>query len=1220
MFKLIKKKIEAYLVDKIENDYTLLNKNPKLMLKLCETHPELARYAEGKAATLELFELVLNKSDDKEKTMRELLWDCDSFSNNPECVKLAVETNGDFLRYARGKGFTLENFLLATNHPDESKRLNAEEQFEYMHFDLWETPKSEVKKLVEYDGRFLCCVNEEKVTPELIKMAFNNPDTKKRPKVSRLYGIRSNEKNLKELIKIDAIYYIYSQCEDKKGELLKLALSQKDPEKALTYDRIPEEFVFRLPYSRVKELIEIDKRWIKVTSISTLPKDVLISALKDDELHIVPEQSDISYFDNDILDVLLENAKNGKYKLSDIETMLRSNLNSKFINSNFFKEMSKEVCEKLGIDINFFNYHITRSLRLNDEFLNTIRLEFLGPRFHKLYEKNGYEKLYVLAMYPEIQDVIISIGSPKKEDGTIDLELGDKKLELLSKMLEKSIVGKDNKEHKEWTVYYNQILSSFHSNPKLYDYMAEHINELDSELLERLVTHSLGKHKFEITSIEDLRNYEQIRNSWIEESLKSNTPKIVKEAVLEKIFGISYETAENLYKSYIVGIKKSPELFPKDIVDFYSTLDIIFTEDNLDILKKAAQNIKRKEDLTEIDFVHFRTILRSIYVDKYNETLFTTEGKKEDEIYSGVKMFKAAGENGDKPFNISLHSLGAYLTDLNPTGSQFSFKENWNRPKMSYHGICTSYVGNNNMGIAPVKFAILGFTGYEEAGLLIAGPDDIFSDNQSFSTIATEDSKSTHLMPKDLIDMTRHTHNEMVFERRIGTDKRQPSYIVLACDDYEKLKKEYESDVKKGRYKITYGESLEGEKESDLMYYALKAAKDFGIPIVIIEREKIAKHEHQVIQSRLDSFIKDEKLNREEIQEYFYDLITNVENNHAGNRDWHEKIDKKYFGSALAGMITKEIKDKIKKYMKDDPQLALIMIEELEKAINHEEQCTRSANIFDIEGIKLYCEEQREMLTQMMQNQDFILDEIKDDSHLIEFNQEFAGRLDEQFSINQIRTNIDFNHLNLAYKEIEKIYPKEAQDSMKNILLFSMIIGKNENLSKSDLDILLTATLYKDLDLSMLDSSAKEDTPFIKAIIELSKTKDKSTLEEICSKYSIDLSDTKKVERLKNLSTCLSDATELDKARHNQNNPNYINPDNLYHSSSKKMVKVALQIAERKSEKEIESICYDKPEIYDSIIEALQKYKNPKQVVEMYRQEQLKVIEEENNYGRTSKK
>ena len=204
MFKLIKEKIEASLIEKIES-YSSLNKNAFLMYKLCEKQPELAINAEGRAASAELFKLVLSKAEDKEKAARELLSNYE-FSSKPECIKLALELNGDFIRYAEGKSLTFENFLMAINHPDETKRYEIPEDFDQVHLNFWETPKSEVKKFVGYDGRFLRLIDEEDVTKELIEIAFNNPDPLKRPNPQKLYNIRSNPKLVKELIKIDALY------------------------------------------------------------------------------------------------------------------------------------------------------------------------------------------------------------------------------------------------------------------------------------------------------------------------------------------------------------------------------------------------------------------------------------------------------------------------------------------------------------------------------------------------------------------------------------------------------------------------------------------------------------------------------------------------------------------------------------------------------------------------------------------------------------------------------------------------------------------------------------------------------------------------------------------------------------------------------------------------------------------------------------------------------
>ena len=192
---------------------------------------------------------------------------------------------------------------------------------------------------------------------------------------------------------------------------------------------------------------------------------------------------------------------------------------------------------------------------------------------------------------------------------------------------------------------------------------------------------------------------------------------------------------------------------------------VIYKERDIDgnIVEDGTDNTKVVEQLRTLGF-------KKVKIENMEQVgwMFSLdlEGKTEDEIYSGVKMFKAAGQNGDKPFNISLHSLGAY-SDFVPVGDDFSFRDDWNRPKMSIHGICTSYVGNNNLGIANIKYTVLGFTGYEEEALLLSGPEDIYSNNQTFSIIEDEDKKSTHVMPKDMIDMTRHTHNEMVIEKDI---------------------------------------------------------------------------------------------------------------------------------------------------------------------------------------------------------------------------------------------------------------------------------------------------------------------------------------------------------------------------------------------------------------------------------------------------------------------
>ena len=73
--------------------------------------------------------------------------------------------------------------------------------------------------------------------------------------------------------------------------------------------------------------------------------------------------------------------------------------------------------------------------------------------------------------------------------------------------------------------------------------------------------------------------------------------------------------------------------------------------------------------------------------------------------------------------------------------------------------------------------------------------------------------------PKEMIDNTRPTHNEMVLERRNNTNstnfKRLPNYIVYIVDD------------------INNEENF--QEDNQLYQETLQASIDQGIPIVIVD-------------------------------------------------------------------------------------------------------------------------------------------------------------------------------------------------------------------------------------------------------------------------------------------------------------------------------------------------------------------------------------------------
>jgi hypothetical protein len=125
---------------------------------------------------------------------------------------------------------------------------------------------------------------------------------------------------------------------------------------------------------------------------------------------------------------------------------------------------------------------------------------------------------------------------------------------------------------------------------------------------------------------------------------------------------------------------------------------------------------------------------------------------------------------------------------------------------------------------------------------MLQAPFDIWSDvaNKAFCSVSEiDDSRVQYLFPKDMIDYTRHTHNEICIDR-VTTEGRklEPSYVIFMTEEYdlEKIKKwEHlsEKDVK----------LLSNEEQEDYnrWYNSIQASNDFGVPIVVVERKKLGK-------------------------------------------------------------------------------------------------------------------------------------------------------------------------------------------------------------------------------------------------------------------------------------------------------------------------------------------------------------------------------------------
>jgi hypothetical protein len=345
---------------------------------------------------------------------------------------------------------------------------------------------------------------------------------------------------------------------------------------------------------------------------------------------------------------------------------------------------------------------------------------------------------------------------------------------------------------------------------------------------------------FNITSINDLLdiNFNSKKELYfknIEQNLSNMDLETLKRAVIERYFGIDYSMASFIVGRYVPVSGNLDELLKeglnKNIVNILKLLNNIVKEEDIENLKILFTSYTNNPDIPQLenDFytsLSLESAIRKQYAQLYNKTLYklkdedkTKRPELQNVTYNG-KHIQIYEINED--FNLQVHGLGAYREWSRPT----NFQEDWNRPKIAYHGICTSYIGNDEIATVRPNGPILGFSEYEESALLLSGNYDLFSDDaiNSFSTSIHK--AYNFLPPRSMINATRHNHNEMVLERRNNQGlsyKRLPNYIVYVVDSIDN----------KNNF----------DPGNEYYQMCLQAASDFNIPIVIVDRLKFAKRE-----------------------------------------------------------------------------------------------------------------------------------------------------------------------------------------------------------------------------------------------------------------------------------------------------------------------------------------------------------------------------------------
>ena len=636
-------------------------------------------------------------------------------------------------------------------------------------------------------------------------------------------------------------------------------------------------------------------------------------------------------------EILLEKISKDK-KMSDNQKVILvnkiwNNTSPQIVNTynNFYKsqkiifliEKKEKIKEK---------YQIYKEMvKINEDLNLSIDIRIFQEKILKIFK---VEDLSRITIYPELQDKIIKYA--KNENAM-------------------KIIGIAYKKTDSWVMELNEILENL-------DGYIEIIDELKDEdfqnniLIDNLISLiSIKNNYFEINTISKLKNIETIKNNIcndvLEGKIKNKKYKELKKiAILELLYNIDYEYAENIVRKYGVDIKNIETINDKEekIKEIILNLKEILNneENNLYELYKTGKWKKEK-----IDLITFENKCINLFARIYNESFNISPIKIEEDKYKDkkVEVFKINDE-----FNFLVRVEGAYSYWEEPE----NFEENLNNIKINLNGNPKTYIAQNSMAVARPNGPIYGYNKDLSNNLLLMAPWDIISNNAnlSFSPSSVKwnfENGIEFRTPEKLLNNMRFSHNEIV---------------TLKWSYNEKIKKVQKD---KPNFIVYFNDLIKDEldyREKDDWRISKKAATQLEIPIIIINREEILLKEKEKIIKSLKNFT---KTLEENILEK---IIIEFENNRSSMRYVKEELKEKYFTEKDRKKFFEIVEKEIIKIRKINYSKYKIIIKKLleiiEEEINKYTTNTKIINKFAEEDINFYKRKYAYLVKLMNQNVD----------------------------------------------------------------------------------------------------------------------------------------------------------------------------------------------------------------------------------------------------------
>lgn len=560
-----------------------------------------------------------------------------------------------------------------------------------------------------------------------------------------------DEYTIKEVIQSiseNEILAIFGGCSDTAKEKIINSVHNID---------LKETLIGKLNPTKSFEYIKYNKNTLPKELINNIIKELLKSTLDDLKKKILFEDKILPNISNLELHQILGK----KFVKENIKDIVKFEFDENDIEQKL--ELITKIEENVGDNI---------YLNMNFNILNTQYIDAIGI------------------------DGIINIALNNEKQNEL-LKLAETRLKLLGRCL-------DNKSNITNIDTYRIILDKTLTNISTDRFNniisdIDEITDLTDEDIKTFQQIFQNNNIFEINSLNELRDYENVKKQKCDEWINSDNIEKKRLAVFEKIFGQESDFLNRLQMRF----SDIEEIENKNISQYIKCIREILQIDNPKVLEDFYNNCSQK---LEINDVLIEQEIKKEYGKLFNESLLRIEQCEE----IGDNFYEAGTD-----FKMIVHCR---------RGSPDNYYNDWNRRKTdSNNYMCASYIRSDMIATDEIGKVLYGFNELNPATICGNSVGD-GGTGIAMQNLTTPNNLINSVQIRGNGEHSKNCYNELNYKRFNNGERQQPSYIVVF--------------------------RINGEIDKTIIAQAKKAQEQWNneLPIVVVDVNKCIEAERQKVE------------------------------------------------------------------------------------------------------------------------------------------------------------------------------------------------------------------------------------------------------------------------------------------------------------------------------------------------------------------------------------